>query len=214
MRILLLPWFNYNKNHLAKYHKMYKKMGFNDIEIIDYSVKELTSFKKWINIRENIKVKNYNFIHCFSGGSLFYYNMKKCGVFSDKVLYDSGPMFPTVDCISNYVNNYYFKSNNKIIDKTLYFTFNSYYDLENLILPGPNLKEESKDYEKIIFDNNSKYLIINNVNDKLVQLSKIKNVLNNENVENIIFNNSKHVQHLKYNEEKYINSIEFFLNKN
>ena len=51
--------------------------------------------------------KKFDVIHCFSGGSLYYYNLKKINVISERIIYDSGPMFPTPDCVSNYIINYY-----------------------------------------------------------------------------------------------------------
>lgn len=223
MKILLLPWFNYSKHHLMKYHQMYKHLGFNNIKIINYEVKDIISNRGWLEIREQSQKQKYDLIHCFSGGSLYYYNLIKSGVNCEKIIYDSGPMFPTSDCVSNYVTNYYFNNNNvlnNVLNTIFKNSIDTYWNYEKNVIPKEKLIELSHDidYNNLILNKDSNYLIINDINDNLVQLDKIYDLLHNNllknNVKIQLFENSKHVQHLRYNEDIYIDNIYNFIKNN
>jgi len=217
MSVLLLGWFNANKLHMDKYVKLYKNLGFQNVKTVTYPISQIMSNFGWLDIRkknQNKLDKKFDVIHCFSGGSLYYYNLKKINVYSEKIIYDSGPMFPTADCVSNYIINYYEFNNNKkfLISNSIDY----FWDIEKKYFLKDQLKNltHDDDYNDIIFDNKFKYLLINDLNDKIVLHKEINNLIENKknlDLTQSIFENSIHVQHLRYNEEEYKSVLSSFI---
>ena len=70
------------------------------------------------------------------------------------------------------------------------------------------------DYNDIIFNDDFKYLLINDLNDKIVLHEKINNLIDikeNLDIKKLTFENSKHVQHFRYNEEEYVSELNSYI---
>ena len=216
MRILILPWFNSNMKNINKYIHLYKNLGVDKVDVINYPLNKILSNKGWLELRETNKniTKNYDVVHNFSGGSLLYYNLCKIGLDNKKVIYDSGPMFPTPECTSNYIVNFYNLNQNykPIFNSVIDF----YWNIELKTLDNKQLekliyyKNNYKDYNNVIFNKDKETLILNDLNDKIVLHEEINKNLKN-NIETYYFKNSTHVKHLRYHENEYQNIIKNFI---
>jgi len=209
MRILFIPWFYAKPKHINKYLNLYEKHGINH-DIIHYQPKDALFYSghhKMYNKFKEAK-KEYDMIHCVSGGSLVLYNLIKGGWQTNKIIFDSCPMFPTLDCTTNYIHKYNNKYNfsEEMIKKTVKTIWN-FDDIINS--NSKNYKSEMlKNYNKVIFDKSRKMLILTDPDDKLVQYDKIEDLK----IPTEYFYKSKHAQHIIFHEKKYNNEIEKFLN--
>ena len=210
MRILIIPWFRANNIHVNKYINMYKKIGVDNVDVMKYSLLEAFSHRGWKKFRkrENI-AKYYDVVHTFSGGSLIAYNLLKNNWEFKKLIFDSGPMFPTEECSINYLigTKLIPESSRKFSEKTLSKIWTLDYST------CPEIRNDYIiDYKKTLFPSENKKLIINSTKDTIILPKRIEEIIDN-NSEVISYENSNHVCHYRENKNHYKNVIYKFINK-
>ena len=121
MKLLIIPWYNYQMKYVNKYVKEYIKLGIKkeNIDIFEYKNPYTIRDAYKIYKTNTIQNKKYDIIHTFSGGSLVLGFLRMSDNYNfDKVIFDSGPMFPTNRCTCNYLTNLY--NIPKIFENTLH----------------------------------------------------------------------------------------------
>lgn len=216
MRILIVPFFNAKSKYINVYKNMYKKIYKNSkIDVINYSVFNAINFTGWEKIKNGCYNKylnyyEYDLIHTFSGGSLVLYNLinnnKSLILNSNKIIFDSGPFFPTPAQTSNYICSI-LNINNIYIDYNLQSVISSYWKLE-----GYNWENELFKYNNWINKNNNSLCLLPK-NDPLLEYNEIELWSDKTNSEIVLFNDSKHVQLYRKNPDKYIQNVFDFCNK-
>jgi hypothetical protein len=215
MKLLIIPWFNANSRNISKYVKKYIELGIkkDNIDIFNYNFIDSLTFSGLYKIHKNNlnNKKNYDIVHNFSGGSLIQYQLKKSNWNFEKIIIDSGPMFPTVHCTNNYIIN------SNILPKSFSnfskFGINTIWNLNDF---DSNVKEHRKlmelNYNEIIFPSDKEKLLFNSNKDKIILLDYILK-MNDDKTKSILYDNSPHVQHMKYNNEHYTETLFNFINK-
>ena len=199
--------------YVNKYVKEYIKLGIKkeNIDIFEYKT-NLTYTYYYKIYKESIsKKKKYDIVHSFSGGSLIQSQLQLANWNFDKIIYDSGPMFPTIKCVTNYLisSNILPKSFENISNKTMKTVWN----LEKINSDvKKHLNNVQPIYNNIIFPEDKHKLLFNSPKDKLILLDDILK-LNDKNTQHIIYDNSYHVQHIRYNKDHYTQTIYDFIKK-
>ena len=211
MRLLIIPWFNASSKHIHKYVEEYIRLGFKkeNIDIFNYKTNITYTYYHKIYKESISKQKKYDIVHSFSGGSLIQCQLQLANWNFDKIIYDSGPMFPTIKCVTNYLisSNIVPKSFENISNKTMKTVWN----LEKI---NSDVKRYSNNiqpiYNNIIFPNDKPKLLFNSKSDNIILLDEIIK-LNDKNTTKILYENSPHVQHMKYNQDHYIQTLSDFI---
>jgi hypothetical protein len=216
MRILIVPFFNAKSKYINVYKNMYKKIYKNSkIDVINYSVLKAINFTGWKKINNGCynKYLNYNeydLIHAFSGGSLVLYNLinnnQSLILNSNKIIFDSGPFFPTPMQTSNYICNV-LDINNNYIDYNLQSVVSSYWKLE-----GYDWENELFKYNNWLNKNNNSLCLLPE-NDPLLEYNEIELWSDKTNSEIVLFEDADHVQLYRKNPDKYIQNIIDYCNK-
>lgn len=211
MKVLFIPWFYAKPKNINKYLQLYKKKGINP-DIINYRPVDALFYSGHHSLYNRFKKdkKDYDMVHCVSGGSLVLYNLIKGGWTTNKIIFDSCPMFPTLDCTVNYLK----ENNNKmnLSEETLSKIVKNVWHLDSIIYKCSNnyASQMLDDYNNIVLDQSRKMIILTDPDDKIVQHNKISKDIN---IPTVYFKNSKHAQHLRSNPEKYEKALEAFINE-
>jgi hypothetical protein len=213
MKLLIIPWYNYQMKYVNKYVKEYIKLGIKkeNIDIFEYKNPYTIRDAYKIYKTNTIQNKKYDIIHTFSGGSLVLGFLRMSDNYNfDKVIFDSGPMFPTNRCTYNYLTNLY--NIPKIFENTLHNIIS-----KNRILHLNNEEKQfmfqmENNFERSIFPEDKHKLLFNSPKDNLILLDDILK-LNDKNTQHVIYDNSDHVQHMKYNKDHYIQTVYDFIKK-
>ena len=177
------------------------------LDIIDYNIFDGITYTGRKNIMngkfaDKISYKDYDMIHTFSGGCLVLYSLMqmKNKISYNKVIFDSGPFFPTPEQASNYICNIY-GINNQNINNILINNIALFWKLE-----GINWKKGLIDYNKWLYSINNS-LCLHSINDTLLDYKEINKWSLKTNTKIVNFNNSEHVQLYRYEKDKYIENI-------
>ena len=216
--VLLIGWFNHTNSQLKNYYKLYKKLGFNQINHMPYKSRDVFSLSSAYDFCENYNLNNpvkkhYNIIHCFSGGSIVAFYLANLGVSYDKIIFDSGPMYLTEECFANYLSNSP-ELNGNVNSKLLEYFINRAWAIEKmrsgrLCNFHTNIMEKYED-ENFLLSKHKK-LILNDPSDKLILSHKFDKLKKMNNIQFKYFYNSKHIQHLRYFPNYYHTLIHNFL---
>jgi hypothetical protein len=208
MRVLLVGWFNCKPQHLKKYTDLYNRIGVDKCDTIIYPTwKALTwtGNKSIMNYAPEKGDGKYDIVHTFSGGSLVSGLLTISPSFKlrfNKIIYDSGPMFPTADCTTNYLRVMSGLSQkdmprlNNLLDRA--------WEIEGY----PT--KYNRYYERKMLHDTIPRMYINSSSDKYVQHDKIKDYKNG-NFTALTFEDSEHVQHYRKYPKEYENSLRKFI---
>ena len=227
-KILIIGWVNSQPNNLLSYMKMYNNLGIFKIKHLTYPTSTLCSATQAYNwydrySKNNVVNTHYDVIHAFCGGSIIAFYLKHMGISYDKIIFDSGPIYPTYEtftnwCLINTPNIVNLNTNLKenFISPTIMSFIKTFWNLERNYCPlVKNLNNSiNDDYEssKYLFSDHPK-LVINDKSDKMIFHDKVFEMNTNKDITFHYFNNSIHVQHFKNHKEKYIDVISQFLKK-
>jgi len=212
MKILLIPWFKASSKNLNKYILSYNKLGVVNIDIFNYDLNCITPFNSFHNIyNENRHTPmKYDLVHSFSGGSLIQQNLHMANWKFNKIVYDSGPMFITPTCVTNYLieTGSAPKPFRKRLHKGLTFLWNI-----------DSMNNDVENYKQLIFKPHWKNNIFPKDTPSLLFNSKIDNIIlldeiikyKNDNSKLILYDNSPHVQHIRYYRENYLQNLYEFI---
>jgi len=68
-----------------------------------------------------------------------------------------------------------------------------------------------KNYLDIVFPEDKQKLLFNSKNDKIILLDEILKLENKKNTDFVLYDNSVHVQHIKYHKDNYIDKLYNFI---
>ena len=207
-----MGWFGAKPYQLNKFRKMYNSFCIDKVKILPTPVLQSLTFSglKQFKVDGPPKEVNEEFdvIHLFSGSCLRYhsYMQNNPNIFNHKkVIFDSGPFFPTSPQVSNYITetipilkNYKSKIK-KITDIIWYIDCN------------PNTDDETCAFIQSLKCDREK-LFLNSQKDQMIDYEKIMATFSNNNEKHVIFENSSHLQHYKKNKKQYEETIKKFLN--
>jgi len=217
--VLLIGWFNHTNSQLKNYYKLYRKLGFNQINNIQYKSCDVLSLSRANDFCENYNLNNpikrhYDIIHCFSGGSIVAFYLANLGVAYDKIIFDSGPMYLSDECFANYACNS-LDLNGESNFKLFEYFINKAWAIEKM--RSGRLRDfhtnilENYESEKFLFSKQKK-LILNDPSDKLILNHRFDKLKKMDNIQFKYFYNSKHIQHFRYFPNYYHKLIHNFLN--
>jgi hypothetical protein len=201
-KVLIIPWFSAKNKHINVYVKMYKRLGYN-VDIMKYKVYDGIT----MNGLNSIKQRKHDYldpdiIHTFSGGPLILHAMSQGSnsIDYDKLIIDSGPIFPSSKETANYISLLTYLSNKDLIERYInkYWKSEQHYD--------ENLEKKFKTW--LLLQNT---LCILGNEDKYIDRNKVTNWINYNNVQHKIFKNAGHCDSYRYNKEEYIELIKTFL---
>ena len=214
MRILIIPWFKSSYKNINKYVDEYVKMGIKreNIDVYDYNVNvnavsPFGTFYKAYDINKNNK-KDYEIVHSFSGGSFIQNSLQMAGWEFGKIVYDSGPMFVKPECLTQYLIGY--GVINEGFRKPLNMGTDILWGIEKYYYKKYKEYDFNK-YNKLLFPKKTPTLLFNSSIDDIILFDEIKD--KSKDSEMILYDNSKHVQHMRYNYEDYIENLYNFIYK-
>jgi len=214
MRVLLIPWFKSTYKNLNKYVEGYIKLGIKreNIDVFDYNVNvnavsPFGTFYKAYDMNKNTK-KSYDLVHSFSGGSFIQNSLQMADWDFDKIVYDSGPMFVKPECLTQYLIGY------GLVNECFRVPVNTGTDILWSIEKSyyKQYKEyDFNEYNNLLFPKKTPTLLFNSKIDNIILFDEIMDKSKYSKL--ILYENSKHVQHMRYNREDYLNNLNEFLYK-
>ena len=185
-------------------------LNYNFVDFILPRCKKSTITDK---LNKQISDNEYDVAHVFSGGSLVLHTLLENNKLQyNKLIFDSSPLFPTPNQLSNYICEIC-NTKNDNIKNSLQYIIPKIWTADSIIsnIKTYNWKKNYESYNNWLFSN-KKSLCLLMKNDKLIDYNAVNNWLLYSNSKLIYFDKGKHVQLYKYEKEKYIENILQYIN--